>query len=54
MMDKEMCLYCAKYYPIEVMENLMGRWYCAKCYPAVYENVRKLPWNKGKPEEEWI
>lgn len=52
--SKKMCLYCAKWHPEKELWVLLGEHYCSKCYPEVYDNVKNLPWNRGKPCAEWI
>jgi hypothetical protein len=46
---KDMCAYCAKWFPIEEMKqhpDEYKNWYCPKCYPDVLEAHWKLPWNR--------
>lgn len=46
--DKDMCTYCAKWFPKNEMKCIEDPrlMYCHKCYPEVYAAYLNLPWNR--------
>ncbi len=48
--ERELCMYCGKWYSLETMTPLFERgktsikYYCERCYLDVKENIRSLPW----------
>lgn len=50
--QKETCIYCGKWFPKNIMQQLPKKeycnYYCPKCYPEVIEEYWKLPWNRKR------
>ncbi|MCK2006150.1 hypothetical protein MZM54_33100 [[Brevibacterium] frigoritolerans] len=55
MTDRKLCVYCGKWYSLELMTALHELdkdgelrhvdWYCESCRPAVKSNLAKLPYS---------
>jgi hypothetical protein len=48
--QREMCIYCNKWFPVKNMVELHEKgktiimYYCMDCYPEVKSNLNSLPW----------